>query len=155
MKLGNLSRYSIRWCRAAQWDGPAEAQNRARVDTEKDVSNILDTSGGFDPRGEAGRGAAWRHRMESARPSSRRTSPTPWAGTEDMPAISPLRPGAPRAPRPPFGVTLTRASSLGHPVVTPSQSRFCCVTREITSFWILSEVTGMVLTISGTGPRQT
>ena len=61
--------------------------------------------GGSDPRGEAGRGAAGRHRMESARPSSRRTSPTPWAGTEDMPAISPLRPGAPLPPRPPSGVT--------------------------------------------------
>jgi hypothetical protein len=41
LKLGKLSRYSIRWCRAAQLDGPAEAQNRASVDTVKDISNLI------------------------------------------------------------------------------------------------------------------
>jgi hypothetical protein len=72
--------------------------------------------GRVDPRGEAGRGAAGRLRMESACASSRRTSSTPWAGTEDKPAISPLRPGAPLPPRLPFCVTTdpgVRASQSG------------------------------------------
>jgi hypothetical protein len=55
--------------------------------------------------------------MESAWPSSRLMSSTPWAGTEDKPsAISSLRPGAPLPPRPLSGVTTdpgVRASQSG------------------------------------------
>jgi hypothetical protein len=54
--------------------------------------------------------------MESACTSSRRTSSTLWVGTEDKPAISPLRPGAPLPPRLPFCITTdpgVRASQSG------------------------------------------
>ena len=71
--------------------------------------------GRVDPRGEAGRGASGRHRMQSACPASLRTFSMPGAGDEDKPTFTPLRPGAP-PPRPPSVLTTdpgVRASQSG------------------------------------------